>query len=90
MADGLSEQLQKEWREQVRQFVDDLIADHSTAIGEGEKAKKVGGYKNLSPANQLLVDAVERSIQKTGFDTGIRVIYLAKKENDGKRITRNS
>jgi hypothetical protein len=75
-----------EWVKQGRQFVDDLIADHSTAIGEGEKAKKVGGYKNLSPANQLLVDAVERSIQKTGFDTGIRVIYLAKKENDGKRM----
>ncbi len=75
-----------EWVKQGRDFVDNLIADHSTAIGEGDKAKKVGGYKNLSPANQALVDAVERSIQKTGFDAGIRVLYLAKKENDGKRI----
>jgi hypothetical protein len=75
-----------EWVKQGRDLIDDLIADHSTAIGEGEKAKKVGGYKNLSPANQTLVDAVERSIQKTGFDTGIRVVYLAKKESDSKRM----
>lgn len=76
-----------EWVKQGREFVDNLIEEHSnTVIGEGEKAKKVGGYKNLSPANQNLVDAVERSIQKTGFDVGMRVIYLAKKENDGKRM----
>jgi hypothetical protein len=68
-------------------LIDTLIAEHSNAaIGEGDKAKKVGGYKNLSPADQLKVDHIERSIQKPGFDTGIRVIYLAKKENDGKRM----
>ena len=76
-----------EWVKQGRNMIDTLIAEHSNAaIGEGDKAKKVGGYKNLSPADQLKVDHIERSIQKPGFDTGIRVIYLAKKENDGKRM----
>jgi hypothetical protein len=76
-----------EWVKQGRVFVDNLIKEYSgTTIGEGEKAKKVGGYKNLSPADQELVDAVERSIQKPGFDAGIRVLYLAKKDADKKRI----
>jgi hypothetical protein len=76
-----------EWVKQGRDFVDSLIKEYSNVtIGEGEKEKKVGGYKNLSPADQEVVDAVERSMQKTGFDTGIRAIYIAKKENDKKRM----
>ncbi len=76
-----------EWIKQGRDMVDTLIADYSnTVIGEGEKAKKIGGYKNLSPADQLKVDAIERSIQKVGFDTGIRALYIAKKESDKKRM----
>lgn len=76
-----------EWVKQGREFVDNLIKEHSnTVIGEGEKAKKVGGYKNLSPADQETVDAVERSIRKPGFDVGIRVLYIAKKEDDKKRM----
>mgnify|MGYP000458654393 CR=1 FL=1 len=76
-----------EWVKQGREFVDNLIKEHSnTVIGEGEKAKKVGGYKNLSPADQETVDAIERSIRKPGFDVGIRVLYIAKQENDKKRM----
>ena len=76
-----------EWIKQGREMVDKIIADHSnTEIGEGDKKKKVGGYKNLSPDQQELVDAIERSIRKVGFDVGIRAVYLAKKENDGKRM----
>lgn len=75
-----------EWTKEGRAYVDKLIAEHSSTVGEGDNAKKVGGYKNLSPANQALVDAIEHSMEKTGFDTGIRVIYLAKDADNKKRM----
>jgi hypothetical protein len=76
-----------EWVKQGRSFVENLLKEHSnTSVGEGDKAKKVGGYKNLSPADQALVDAIENSLQKVGFDAGIRAVYLAKKESDKKRM----
>ena len=75
------------WVKQGREFVDEKIKEVSnTLIGEGEKAKKVGGYKNLSIADQNLVDAIEKSLQKVGFDVGMRAIYLAKKDADKKRM----
>lgn len=72
----------QDWQAQGRKYIDKILDEHSsTIIGEGDKAKKVGGYKNLSPDKKDLVDRVERSITKFGFDIGIRVVYYAKKEN---------
>jgi hypothetical protein len=36
---------------------------------------------SLSKGEQEVVNAIERSINKPGFDAGVRMIYLAKKEN---------
>lgn len=72
----------EDWQTQGRKYVDKLIKEHSsTVIGEGAKAKSIGGYKNLSSDKKQLVDLIERSITKFGFDVGIRVIYYAKKES---------
>lgn len=81
----------KDWVSDGQDFIKKMIKDHSTTeitIKKDDKEEKqmIGGYKNLSPLDQELVDAVQRSIQKPGFDTGIRAIYLAKKDTDKKRI----
>lgn len=78
----------QDWQAQGRKYVDKLLEEHSSAsVGEGDKAKKVGGYKNLPPDKKDLVDRIERSITKFGFDVGIRVVYYAKKESfNGMRV----
>jgi hypothetical protein len=48
-----------------------------TLKGPDEKA----GLLSLSKGEQEVVNAIERSINKPGFDAGVRMIYLAKKEN---------
>lgn len=71
----------EDWQAQGRRVINEILDEHtSTVIGEGDKAKKVGGYRNLSPEKKELVDRIERSISKHGFDVGIRVIYYAKKD----------
>ncbi len=71
----------EDWQTQGRRLVTEIIEKYSSAsVGEGDKAMKVGGYKNLPPDQKDLVDRIERSISKVGFDVGIRVIYYAKKD----------
>lgn len=51
-----------------------------------KKAKEDGGP--LSKSDQDLINVIQRSITKYGFDSGIRAIYLSKKESfDASRIT---
>lgn len=81
----------KDWISEGQDFIKKMIKDHSTTEitikKDGKEEKQmVGGFKNLSPIDQELVEAVQRSIQKPGFDTGIRAVYLAKKDFDKKRI----
>ena len=72
----------EDWQAQGQRLIKELLDEYATATaGEGDKAKKVGGYKNLPPDKKELVDRIERSIMKLGFDVGIRVIYYAKKES---------
>lgn len=81
----------KDWVSDGQDFIKKIIKDHSNTeitIKKDDKEEKqlVGGYKNLSPLDQDVVDAVQRSIQKPGFDTGIRAIYITKKDQDKKRM----
>lgn len=72
----------EDWQAQGQRLIKELLDKYSTAsVGEGDKAEKVGGYKNLPPDKKELVDNIQRSIMKNGFDVGIRVIYYAKKES---------
>lgn len=73
------------WQKQGRDLVSSMIKKYSDKEIEyddkGEKKKhKVGGYSNMPPNEKLLVDAIERSISKLGFDVGIRAIYIGRKE----------
>lgn len=79
------------WEDQGKALIKDLIEKHSTTEivdekgkdGKPDKMKKIGGYKNLSPMDKHTVDIVQRSIMKYGFDTGMRAVYYAKKDNFG-------
>lgn len=67
---------QEGWEDQGKRLIEKLM--------KRDKKPKDGvidfGAMNLSPGERDVVTAVERNISKLGFDTGIRALYLAKKE----------
>ncbi|MES2470619.1 MAG: hypothetical protein V4526_00065 [Patescibacteria group bacterium] len=67
---------------------DDAMAEVNKIMIRDPKTKLVGTFDDnkhikpeLSPGEQDIIKALERSITKQGFDVGIRFIYVAKKEN---------
>lgn len=73
----------KSWKDQSRAIIDELKAKANTKDGEG---KTVQG--RLSRGEQQVIEAIERHRNKQGFDTGIRVVYLATKGHfDGDSVT---
>ncbi len=48
------------------------------------KELKEKGFDKLSAAQKKSIDAMDRSVAKYGFDTGIRALYIAKKEHFDK------
>ena len=66
----------QDWRKDSQALVDKLM--------NRDKSKEEGanfGALMLSPGQREVVEAVERSVSKLGFDCGIRAVYLAR---DGK------
>ncbi len=68
----------EDWKDQGNEIINKLM--------KRDKKKKEGevqdwGAMTLSPGERTIVEAIERSISKLGFDAGIRVIYLAKKDS---------
>lgn len=81
----------KDWITEGQDFIKKIIKEHSnteiiTTKDDKEVKNLVGGFKNLSPIDQEIVEAIQKSIQKYGFDVGIRALYLAKKDSDKKRL----
>ena len=66
----------KEWRKPGEKFVEKLVSTEKSAK-EGEM--KLGMFR-LSPGQQDTLKAVERKIAKLGFKTGIRAMYLARRD----------
>ncbi len=63
-----------EWKDEAKAIVDKMMKR------DKKSEEKTFGSLALSPGERSAVEAVERSVSKLGFDTGIRVIYVAKKE----------
>lgn len=84
------------WQEQGKAKMNEIIEKYSNAEVVIEKAKdetskdkmlKVGGYKNLPLDQKHLVDIIQRSIMKFGFDIGMRAVYYAEKDKfNGMRL----
>ncbi len=79
------------WKKDERK---NLAQDEVDKMYEEAKPKKSesgeienDGYPMLKPAQINAIKAIERSIEKPAFDTGIRVAYVAKADNfDGTKI----
>ncbi|MEK7606143.1 MAG: hypothetical protein AAB458_00910 [Patescibacteria group bacterium] len=79
----------KEWREPTDKWKDDVKTEIASIIkkrkirGEDPEDNKI----NLTPVEKDTIEALERSTSKTGYDVGIRALYLAEKEyfNNGHK-----
>lgn len=67
------------WKEAAKGEIEKII---SKAKGEKDKEGKAipGTVRQLTDTEKETINALERSISKKGFDTGMRVIYLAPKD----------
>ncbi len=65
-----------EWKEEAKELVEKLKKE---AIGETKKDEPTPP-KPMTKGETEVIAAIEKSVAKLGFDTGIRGIYLAKKE----------
>lgn len=64
------------WKEQAKSEIKDIKEKSFIELEEGDTKKK----QNIQTENQKkVISALERSVSKFGFDTGIRALYIAKK-----------
>ncbi|MBU3925978.1 hypothetical protein KJ763_02330 [Patescibacteria group bacterium] len=64
----------KDWKEEGKKLVDKLM-ERDKVLKEGEHNRK------LSSGEVETIKAIERDVSKLGFDTGIRILYLANNES---------
>ncbi len=73
--DGVLEE-SKSWKDKAREIIKELNEKLKEKDADGKTSSR-----RATKGEQNVVEAIERHMNKPGFDCGIRVIYLAKKEN---------
>ena len=68
------------WKEDAKKEIEDLRKKARTTYKDKD-GKEVEGPPSATPGQQEQIKAIERSVGKSGFDAGVRVIYLAQKES---------
>ncbi len=68
----------KDWQGEGKRLIDDIIEKSKKRLTASEDMP--GSFPYLTEGERMTMKAIERSIGKLGFDTGIRVIYIAKRE----------
>jgi len=77
----------KAWTDRVKQVIKDFNESLIEYEKDAEGKKKKIGSRRATKGEGAVIDAIERNANKLGFDTGMRAIYVAKKENfDPNRI----
>ena len=68
----------KDWKEKAEEVIDEL----KTQKGASAEVDPEDAFTRslLTPGQREVLQAVERNVAKIGFETGIRAIYLAKKD----------
>ncbi|MBU1091667.1 hypothetical protein KKA27_02300 [Patescibacteria group bacterium] len=61
----------KGWIEEGKKIIDELMGRNAPPDSDGNR---------LSKGEQEVVGAIEKNISRQGFDTGMRIIYLARKD----------
>ncbi|MBI4691870.1 MAG: hypothetical protein HY773_00265 [Candidatus Terrybacteria bacterium] len=67
----------KDWKEEGKKLVDKIMKE---AKGEPKEGEIEMGIFKLTPGQTEVIKAIERDVSKLGFDVGIRVMYLARKD----------
>lgn len=76
----------KSWKDKARE----VIKEMNDKLKEKEKnaeGKETTTTRRATRGEQNVVEAIERHMNKPGFDTGIRVLYIAEKEYFNKKDT---
>jgi hypothetical protein len=71
------------WQDEAKELVNEiLIRDAKTKASKGAPDPETGFTKSaiISKGEQVIIEALERSVTKLAFDAGIRFVYIAKKE----------
>lgn len=71
----------KNWVDETKDIIKEFLAKNATKVkkdAEGKKSEEID-LALLTPGKKDILTALERSITKYGFETGIRIIYLAQK-----------
>lgn len=75
----LQEKVLKPWR---KELIKDVKKDEAGV--EKKEVTYSSGHSELPPVEKEKVEAIERKLLKNGYDCGIRLIYIAKKEKFNK------
>lgn len=85
--DGTWNATEPRWKNEAKEKIKE-IKDAATPEVEGPDGTKRKGFMSLSPSDEMRIKAIERSLGKEAFDTGIRGIYWAQKDKfKGTRIS---
>ena len=72
------------WQDEAKELVNEiLVRDEKTKTSAGEPDPETGYTRMpiISKGEQNIIEAIERSVTKLGFDVGIRALYIGKKES---------
>lgn len=79
-----------DWKEEAKAEIENIYAKAKPEVKDLVTGEISEGYPLLKPAEVNVIKALERSIDKSGYDTGIRSIYMAKEGSfTGERIGPN-
>jgi hypothetical protein len=77
------------WREEAREIVNEIHKrDPKTKIsGVEDEDTGLSKKPTITKGEEEVVTAIERNIAKLGFDVGVRILYIAKKDNFSPAIS---
>ncbi len=67
----------EDWKDKAKREMEKIKAKYDGA----DAIDKLGKALKMSKAEQEVINAIERSLDKPAFDVGIRTLYVAKKDN---------